>query len=67
MVFNHMMVLMQAEVERFHAGASLVHDYFQSKTQEILRDDSVVLVSERSSAVVFRAGDEPYNVFFYRC
>lgn len=40
------MVLMQAEVERFHAGASLLHDYCHAKTQEVLRDDSVVLVSK---------------------
>lgn len=45
MVFNHMILLMQAEVERFHAGISLLHDYYQIKVQDVAGDNSVVLVS----------------------
>lgn len=46
MAFNHVMVLMQAEVERFHAGVSMLHDYYNAKVQEVLQDDSVALVSK---------------------
>ena len=45
MVFNHMILLMQAEVERFHAGISLLHDYYQIKVQDVAVGNSVVLVS----------------------
>lgn len=45
MVFNHMILLMQAEVERFHAGNLLLHDYYQIKVQDVTDDNSVVLVS----------------------
>lgn len=52
-VLNHVMVLMQAEVERFHAGMSLLHDYHHARTQEAAGGDSVVLVRvSRSVAVV---------------
>ena len=47
MAFNHVMVLMQAEVERFHAGVSMLYDYYNAKVQEVLQDDSVALVSDR--------------------
>lgn len=45
MIFNHMILLMQAEVERFHAGTLLLHDYYQTKVQDATHDNSVVLVS----------------------
>lgn len=45
MVANHMILLMQAEVERFHAGNMLLHDYYQTKVQDVTHDNSVVLVS----------------------
>lgn len=45
MVFNHMILLMQAEVERFHAGNLLLHDYYQIKVQDVADDNLVVLVS----------------------
>lgn len=45
MVVNHMILLMQAEVERFHAGNLLLHDYFQTKVQDVTQNNSVVLVS----------------------
>lgn len=45
MVFNHMILLMQAEVERFHASNLLLHDYYQIKVQDVAGDNSVVLVS----------------------
>lgn len=45
MVSNNMILLMQAEVERFHAGVLLLHDYYQTKVQEVTNDNSVVLVS----------------------
>lgn len=44
MVFNHMILLMQAEVERFHAGNLLLHDYYHTTVQDVA-GDSVVLVS----------------------
>eukprot|EP00752_Nemacystus_decipiens_P002219 g2107.t3 len=44
MVFNHMILLMQAEVERFHAGVLLLHDFYQIKVQGVTGDNSVVLV-----------------------
>eukprot|EP00903_Cladosiphon_okamuranus_P015252 g14094.t3 len=43
MVFNHMILLMQAEVERFHAGNLLLHDYYQVKVQDVAGDNSVAL------------------------
>ncbi len=45
MVVNHTILLMQAEVERFHAGNLLLHDYFQTKVQDVTEPNSVVLVS----------------------
>lgn len=45
MISNHIIVLMQAEVERFHAGTTLLHDYHNIKTQEVACEDTVVLVS----------------------
>lgn len=45
MISNHMIILMQAEVERFHAGTTLLNDYHDIKTQEVAREDTVVLVS----------------------
>lgn len=45
MISNHIIVLMQAEVERFHAGTTLLHDYHHIKTQEVAYEDTVVLVS----------------------
>lgn len=46
MICNSMMVLMQAEVERFHAGMSLLHDYYCAKMQqETSADETVSLVS----------------------
>ncbi|CAM9137868.1 unnamed protein product [Ectocarpus sp. 4 AP-2014] len=42
-VSNNMILLMQAEVERFHAGVLLLHDYYQIKVQEVTNDNSVVL------------------------
>lgn len=36
---------MQAEVERFHAGNLLLHDYYQVKVQDVAGDNCVVLVS----------------------
>ncbi|CAB1113052.1 unnamed protein product [Ectocarpus sp. CCAP 1310/34] len=44
-VSNNMILLMQAEVERFHAGVLLLHDYYQIKVQEVTNDNSVVLVA----------------------
>lgn len=44
MIINHMIVLMQAEVERFHAGTLLLHDYHDAKTQEVV-DHMIALVS----------------------
>lgn len=44
MISNHMIVLMQAEVERFHAGTSLLLDYHHAKTQEATRDGPIILV-----------------------
>lgn len=49
MAFNHVMVLMQAEVERFHAGVSMLYDYYNANVQEVLQDDSVALVSDHCS------------------
>ncbi|CAN0076746.1 unnamed protein product [Scytosiphon promiscuus] len=43
MVFNHMILLMQIEIERFHAGMLLLHDYHQAKVQEVANDTTVVL------------------------
>ncbi|CAM9180110.1 unnamed protein product, partial [Hapterophycus canaliculatus] len=43
MVFNHMILLMQTEVERFHAGLLLLHDYYQAQVQEVTDDTTVVL------------------------
>ena len=40
-----MIVLMQAEVERFHAGIVLLHDFYQIKVQDVAGDNSVALVS----------------------
>lgn len=51
-VLNHVMVLMQAEVERFHARTSLLHDYYHARIQEITSDDSVVLVSMPCAAAI---------------
>lgn len=45
MISNHMIVLMQAEVERFHAGTALLHDYHHIKMQEVADKESIVLVS----------------------
>lgn len=45
MLLNHAIVLMQAEVERFHAGTSLLHDYHNAKTQEAAHDGSILLVN----------------------
>ncbi|CAM9397884.1 unnamed protein product, partial [Ectocarpus sp. 12 AP-2014] len=42
-VSNNMILLMQAEVERFHAGVLLLHDYYHIKVQEVTNDNSVVL------------------------
>ncbi|CAN0085787.1 unnamed protein product, partial [Ectocarpus sp. 12 AP-2014] len=44
-VSNNMILLMQAEVERFHAGVLLLHDYYQIKVQEVTNDNSVVLTT----------------------
>lgn len=44
-----MILLMQAEVERFHAGNLLLHDYFQTKVQDVTQDNSVILVSSFSN------------------
>lgn len=41
MICNSMMVLMQAEVERFHAGVSLLHDYYHTKMQETSADETM--------------------------
>lgn len=46
MASNHMILLMQAEVERFHAGNLLLHDYYQIKVQNVADENSVVLVSD---------------------
>ncbi|CAM9358356.1 unnamed protein product, partial [Choristocarpus tenellus] len=43
MVFNHFMLLMQAEVERFHAGMSLLHDYHHSCVQGSVDGKKLVL------------------------
>lgn len=42
MMCNSMMVLMQAEVERFHAGVSLLHDYYHTKMQETSADETII-------------------------
>lgn len=46
MTSNHIMVLMQAEVERFHAGMLLLHDYHHCRTQGLAGDDTPALVSD---------------------
>lgn len=46
MLFNHMVLLMQSEVERFHAGTSMLYDYDNAKRQEATHDDSFVMVSD---------------------
>lgn len=55
-VSNNMILLMQAEVERFHAGVLLLHDYYQTKVQEVTHDNSVVLVSGTAFGSLFVKG-----------
>ena len=61
MISNHMIVLMQAEVERFHAGTMLLHDYHHIKTQEVGHEDSIMLVSS-SPPLVFCSGSAALEV-----
>lgn len=44
MIYNHLMVLMQAEVECFHAGTSLLQDYHDTQFQAGGSRDSIALV-----------------------